>query len=140
MDSSRNRTFTGKFYFSRFLVSLHIVHTLGNIFRKIASLHFFERSGIAPIYVTGSIVTVWTWSLCATKSFRNGIYPRSVNMIKAPRGKGASWTTISHPQTLNKSGISSSQMVSQYLLLPLLIWIKVWPCEKHLLSWQSILS
>ena len=43
--------------------------------------HFFERSGIARIYVTDSIRAIWTRSLSVKKkSFRNGIYPQSVNM------------------------------------------------------------
>ena len=37
------------------------------IYSEIATLHFFERSGIAPICVTDSIRAVWTRSLSAAK-------------------------------------------------------------------------
>ena len=41
--------------------------TLCEMYSEIASLHFFERSAVALIYVTDSIRAVWTRNLFVTK-------------------------------------------------------------------------
>ena len=53
------------------------------IYPKIATLHFFEQSGIAPICVTYTIRAVWTGRLSAAKlvSEWHLFAKESVNMV-----------------------------------------------------------
>ena len=49
-----------------FFVPLHVAQTL-RIHSEITLLHFFERSGIDPIYAADSARVVWTRSLWVIK-------------------------------------------------------------------------
>lgn len=51
---------------SCFLFTFHVAQTL-RIHSEITLLHFFEWSGIDPIYAADSTRVVWTQSLWATK-------------------------------------------------------------------------
>ena len=120
LDSSRNRTFTGKiFIFTAFLFRF-IFFTLCKMYSEIALLHFFEQSGIALIDVTDSIRAIWTRSLSATKIVserHQHEHEQSMNMFIVYRSIWLEITYYNFGHSTNILNIRSrgSERVKHYL-------------------------